>query len=457
MIWFLIQKVGFFIFLFLTIKFVLNKKHESLLILYFFGLVFSAFFYFAITIWDPAKIVTVGMLISMVSFSKSYSKPSRFLINGVIFFMVLIIISDIIALLLPGELAVLINPFQRLIIQNYAYFSALMLLFYGSILKKDFVKRIIPKYYLAIELAILIGLIHFFCLKVGIEFMPLMRTKGFTDSSAIVAEFGGEIISRIYGFSGEPKNYGFLVSPYVVMMTFSYLQGVIRKNRKYHLAFLILGFFVVFQTYSSSVLLTVILSILFIVGFYRIKINPKLIGLFIIVFGVWLSLSLMNIGTERNESKISFLSAINNRTFGRASNELQNDRQETVIWNTFSKDKLIHHIFGYGIAQYTFHVPNQSNQNTIIPVQSGLVLTLVDLGFLGLFFYLGYGIVMTKLLILSKRSKDVFSASLFILAIVSYIGSFMYGNITTSFIYFMLAIYNFQFDKNKKANKTYNL
>ena len=38
--WFLLQRAGFFVFLFLTIYFVVKKKYEHLLALYFFGMTF---------------------------------------------------------------------------------------------------------------------------------------------------------------------------------------------------------------------------------------------------------------------------------------------------------------------------------------------------------------------------------------------------------------------------------
>ncbi|WP_262148714.1 hypothetical protein [Chryseobacterium foetidum] len=460
MIWFLLQQIGFFIFLLLTIKFVIQKRHESLLILYFFGLVFGTCFYFAITIWSPSKVVSIGMLVSMLRFDAK--KDDKILIIKIIaiLLLILIIVSSLIALILPGPLPASVNPIQRLLIQDFGYLTAILLLFYGSGLKRGFATRIFPKYCIAVEIAIITGLIHYIFNKIGVEFAPILRTDGINENKEVVANFGGDIVQRIYGFAGEPKNFGFLVAPYLVMSFFSYFRGIIRVNSAYHLIFLALGFFVVQQTYSSSALITVILSIAGLLVFYKLNIRPKLVGIVIIIIGSLLSYSFLKESVDVDVNNNSFWSALENRTFGRAQDELENDRQEVIIWETFTEDKTIYQLFGYGIGQYSFHVPGQIEKNTIIPVQSGLVVTLVDLGFVGALFYVLYGCLIIFYLVKSKNLKKSFSSYWFILVFVTYIGGTTYGNLITSFMLFMLAVNNFYTEQQmhykvgKLSNKT---
>jgi hypothetical protein len=452
MIWFLFQKVGFFVFCFLTIKFVLQKKHENLVVLFFWGMVFANCFQYVFTIWSPTKVVSIGMLISLFLDQKNKikTKPPSILRVLTFVFFIIIFVSDLVAILLPKiNSFVKINPTVRLFLQNFAYLVPLILLKYGSILKKEFYDKILPKFCLAIEVAIVIALVHFVFNKIGVEFAPILRIDGFyNDVNEVVVSYGGNRVNRLYGFSGEPKNLGFTIIPYLVMMFFLYFKGAIRKSIKYHLFFLILGFFVVFNTYSSSVLIALILSVVLIFVFFRVKVSTNVFSLIIIFFGAVLLYLLINsVYSVQKHNQESSLTAFYERTFGRAQNELNNNRQETIVYRAFSEAKPTYQLFGYGIGQYTFHVPGQTNNNKLIPMQSGLVLTLVDFGILGVFFYLFYGFIIIKFLLLSNRLNLVTSSAFFILTIVSYIGSLIYGSIITSFMFFMIAMYKYNLDR----------
>lgn len=98
-------------------------------------------------------------------------------------------------------------------------------------------------------------------------------------------------------------------------------------------------------------------------------------------------------------------------------------------------------MFGWGVSQYTFHVPGQTIGGNLIPVQSGLVLTLADFGFVGVLLILTLGYFLLKLLRLSLQNKNIYAQAFSVAALSSFIGSLMFGSIVTCFIYMMLAIY----------------
>ena len=147
------------------------------------------------------------------------------------------------------------------------------------------------------------------------------------------------------------------------------------------------------------------------------------------------------------------LEALYERSFGRAQDEMSGDRQERIILDYFIDDRDISvHFCGYGTAQYTFHIPGQTIGNALIPVQSGLVLTLVDFGLLGIVLYAWLFIMILRLLRKSYYSSSIYAIGFSVAALSSFIGSLMFGSIVSCFVYFMLALYAY-YDRQEKENQ----
>lgn len=445
MIWFLLQRVGFFIFLFLTIYLVYKKKHESLLVLYFFGMTFATCYQYVFTILFPVKIIALGMIFCLLSESTKRNSMVIRLISPVsALFVVTILLSDIIGISFPGAYAPQINRYVRMFNANYTYLTTLGLLFFGLILERGFVKRLFPAYCLAVEIAIAFGLIHFVCLKLGIEFMPILRQDGTVNMEA-VAQMGGHAVQRIYGVSGEPKNLGFLICPYLLALIIMLGRGMYRINKTYHQIALAAGLFVLINTFSSSALINFMLAlplIMMLLPFLRISYKAGIIILIICIGGcLWSLMNETNLYQPKS-GESSYITQMYDRTFGRAQNEMENDRQESIILEHFaSESKIINTLFGWGVSQYTFHVPGQTVGRGFIPVQSGLVLTLVDFGIIGIILMISICYIILKILRLSLQSNNVYALTFSITALSSFIGSLMFGSIVTCFIYLMLALY----------------
>lgn len=445
MIWFLLQKIGFFIFLFLTIYFVYKKKYESLLALYFFGMTFATCYQYAFTIWFPTKVIAMGMVLCLfLERNKRYTPAYKVIYPLASFLIIAILSSDIIGICSPGEYAPQINRYVRMFNSNYTYLTTIALLFFGIILKTGFVKRLFPTYCLAVEIAIAFGLIHFICLKLGIGFMPILRQDGSVNMEAL-AMMGGQAVNRIYGFSGEPKNLGFLVCPYLLVSIIMLGQGVYRINKRYHLIALFAGIFILVNTFSSAALINFFLAIpliMILLPFPKITYRTAAIIGTLCIAAFW--------GYLRNETNLNKLPSNENgyveqmyeRTFGRAQNEMENDRQESVILKHFTSDSnVIYNLFGWGIAQYTFHVPGQTIGKSLIPVQSGLILTLADFGIVGIIMLLLICYAILKTLKMSLHNKNIYAQAFSVAALSSFIGSLMFGSFVGCFIYLMLGLY----------------
>lgn len=450
MIWLLLQQIGFFIFVILTLYYVIKGNYINLLALYFAGFVFSACNYFFITIWTPDKIVSLGMAYCIIFHRNSYRNqiPSQ-LKNILIFLVILLCISSIIGFVSIPRYTYLINPKLRIILANFSYITTSIALIIGILLPIRFRDDFFKKYCRVMELAILTGLLHFICLTLGVEFMPINRA-GLVENtigSDVIAEFGGSIITRIYGFAGEPKGLAFCVLPYLVISITMFLQNNFIKSKIYHLIFLCLGLFVLFQTYSSSALINIIILLPLIIILGGVKPSPTFMAVLFIGF-----ILLLVYSTSSENGLSGFFESLNQRTFERGQNELANDRQESVIMKYYDEEGFFVKTFGWGLGQYTFNVPGQVFGNSIlIPVQSGLVLTIADFGVLGLALYLYLTFVVIGLVAKVKRFNSPITLSFAMASLSKLIESTMHGNITTSFVYLAIAYYMFIYE-NKFTN-----
>lgn len=449
MIWFLLQKVGFYIFLFLTIYFVANKKFFNLLVLYFWGMAFATCYQFVYTIWFPTKVVALGMVASMIFLA---DKKRKSIVTGiikpfVIIFLLTLTVGDILGFLSTPEYAHHINRISRIINTNYTYLTTLAVLFYGTMLPKGFVKQLYPQYCLAVEVAIVFGIIHFLCMKAGIEFMPILRQDGSFNEEAAFASATGERILRIYGVSGEPKSLAFLVLPYLIASLIMFSQGIYRRNsQKYHLVMLFAGIMVLIYTFSSAALITFAVGVPVIMWFLPLKhLVSKLIPagvIAILAFGLWSAWDDIDTDPTFQTEKQGFIGLLYDRSFGRAQEEMEGDRQERVILDHFIGDpNPLSRVIGYGTAQYTFHIPGQTIGNALIPVQSGFVLSLCDFGLLGIALYIILTSIVVKTVIRSYHTRRSYGMAFGGAALASLIGSFMFGSVVTCLIYLLPALY----------------
>lgn len=447
MIWFLLQKVGFWVFVGLTLFFVYKRRTIDLMKLYFWGMTFASCYQFAITIWFPTKVIVLGMMMCMIMYGneRRTSDVLNIITPLASVFIIFLILGDAMAYVFPGQYAQHINKFSRLFNTNYTYVTSFALLFYGCMMPTGFVKKVYPSYCLAMEVAIVFGLLHYLCARAGLDFMPILRQDGSVNLEALT-EVGGKTVTRIYGVGGEPKNLGFLVCPYSLVLLVMYGQNKFRfNNPSYHLAVIVAGVFVLINTYSSAAIMNFVIATTLIILFLPTgnlirKLAPPAL-LLTVIWGIY------SLATPKDVSKqddSDFLTALYDRSFGRAKNEMEGDRQERVILDHyFEAPDILSKFVGYGPAQYTFHIPGQTIGNALIPVQSGLVLTLVDFGFVGIGILLWIFLILFQTLRDSFKSHTLYGIAFSIAALSSFIGSLMFGSLVSCFVYLMLALYGY--------------
>ena len=455
MIWILLREACFYVFLILSIYFVAKKKYVDLLALHFWSFTFAFCFKYFITIWSPDKIVNLSIIFCILFHKPWYRNKNLMILSRIVVILIFVIgFSDAYAILTPKTYFYpQISSIQRIVMQNFAYFMIILLLLFGPYLERGFINKLYPKYCLAVECAIVVGIIHYIFLLFGFEFLPIYRAQSEnSEGSIVIAEFGGNIVKRLYGFSGEPKGLAFFIVPYLIMSIVNISRNYINRSLNYHLTFLILGLFVFFNTYSSSAFITFILTIPFVLYYIKLRLpkqTKRIIPLLLILF---LGIIINNVWTN-DDSISSFASAINERTFERGETELENDRQESVIFEHFINDDLRVLLFGWGVGQYTFNVPGQvASGNILVPVQSGLILTLADFGLVGLFIYVLIFSIILKLLNKTRCCDNPLPFAFAMAAMTKFVESTMHGSLVTSFVFLMIAMYGYE-DWKLKKNK----
>lgn len=437
MIWSILTTSGFLVFLFLTIYFVIKRDYTNLLVLFFSSIVFSTCNFFYITIWTPDKIVCLGMIICILFMKKEKIGNTHPAIHTIIKASAFILLTgNIVGMITEPSFHYFLSPAKRQILSNLSYIINIALIGFGTLLTENFNEKFFPRYCRIMEIAIITGLIHFAFNIAGIEFMPIHRSGLFenTSSEEVIAEFGGSLVSRIYGFAGEPKGLAFCILPYLAISITMFLRDQFIKSKMYHITFLLLGVFVLFQTYSSSGLINFILLLPLIVILGGVKLRSSIA---VPLFFCLLLLVLYALG-----SGDGFIDSLNERTFERGQTELANDRQESVIMEYYQNGGIMVNLFGWGIGQYTFNVPGQVyNGSILIPVQSGLVLTLCDFGILGIIVL---WLLFTKIIAvirLTARENNVLGLAFSMAALSKFIELTMHGNLLTPAAYLMVAYF----------------
>lgn len=418
----------------------------DLLVLHFWALAFASCFKFAITIWSPDKIVDLGIVFCIITQrNKRNSQAFKYIKVLLLLFIALLVIGNINALLSVPKYKLGLNPNVRLVIQDFSYVVALVMLLFGRILPAGFVKEFYKKYCIAIEIgAIIPGLIHYVCNRIGIPFMPILRTGGEHDlANTVLAQFGDSIVTRVYGFAGEPKNLAFLLVPYLAISLVCFFRGGSGRQNLKSLLFIVLGLFVLLQTYSSSALITFILLSPFILCFCSDRRSSYAIGTFLVVFFIIIGVLFYDAATGQYRVA-KFVENVNERTFERGITEMEEGRQEAIIMDVFRESGLKVVLLGWGLAQYSFNVPNMiSDDNQLIPVQSGVILTLSDFGVLGILVLVYVAIQVLLLLKKARVLENPLPLAMAMATLSKYIESLSHGSLTTCLLFLMIATFSY--------------
>ena len=448
MFWILFRYTVFAIFVLLAFWYTARHKHLELLCLYLWAVGFANCFVFLGTIWNPAKVVSLFMIWCLLAHEKKRPPEKKGLYQSFFsLYVVVVLMANIVAILSEKNLMLMegSSPMGRLLLQDFSYLTMGVLLFYGNLLEGNYAPRVYRSYCAAVELSIVIGLVHLVFNALGLTFMPIMRISQsalFDAADSVKAHFGEQTMLRVYAFAGEPKGLGFYLVPYLIMSVVALVNGKARISMARHITFLVLGCFVLLNTFSSSAIIAFLLSLPFVL----VYVDRKLARKALIVLGVVLLAAspvlLKRAMRPLGDDGIGFAQALYDRTFKRGVDELSSGRQEVNIMETYMEGNFSQLVFGWGMGQYSFHVEKSFTENgDLRTVQSGIVHAIADFGIMGLVLYLilAYAVIVALL----KSAKGVRSApKLFSAAtLTSFVGSLMYGSLFTCFIFFMIYHY----------------
>lgn len=441
MIWYIIRYSIFSIFVLLTLYFVGKKKYEPLLWLYFFTFPFQNCAAFFITSWNPYKVVAIGMALVILFQPIKRQQPTE-LKRLSFYFFFLLLIGNVVALLMPSYIAGM-RGLMRLLIQDVTYILGFIPILYMKWLPSDFGKKALKFYTAAIVTLIIIGFVHYAFLRLGIPFAPIIRDVG-TSNDVAATYFGDSIVFRIYGFCGEPKNMAFALVPFILLILSKIFIG--KEYNKNNFFMLVCSLFILIHTFSSAAYIE--FTIGFIVVFYiSLKLMERRLKSLVVVslflFSILLVISDLIVSTAEKETQSyksqSFIESFYERSFGRAQSELEEGRLETRVFNDYiQKKNIFYYLFGYGPGQYSFHSRDLTFSDGYIPIQSGLVLNLVDFGILGYVYFIYLLYFVLKLYLKNRHKRDKESLYFIIVGGAVLIGNMMYSMMGGSILIGML-------------------
>lgn len=330
----------------------------------------------------------------------------------------------------------------RLFVQDITYLLGFIPILYMKWLPLDFGKRVLKWYTAAICTLIGIGFIHYSFLRAGIPFAPIIRDVGTTNMVA-ATHFGGSVVYRIYGLCGEPKNMAFALVPFVLYILTKMLIDKDRSKRTWII--LLSSIFIFINTYSSAAYIEFIIGFIIVLFIALDSTNQKakylIVSIFLLCCTLMYTYTLISPidSVSQSQKQQTLFNNFYERSFGRAQNELEEGRTETIITQSFFQSQnIIYYLFGYGPGQYSFHSENLTFVRGYLPVQSGLVLNLVDFGLCGYIYFLALLHFVLRLYKRNKNYHDRTSMYFIIMGGAVLLGNMMYSMMGGSILIGML-------------------
>lgn len=408
--WFLIGKVVVALFGLAGAWSVLKRRPDWLLFLFVTGSGFMGFYFPAGTNWTAAKVVGVWLIIYVVFLDHRWMRRLKGL-NGdlwwALVFWVLIAsaLAYVVEAPIKDESYGLQGPALRPLVQLYAYLSSLAIVPLAlCVLTSEHMRRRFLDVYAAAGLVLCAGgVVQLASFQLGFDFMPIVRLDGSEQTAQFY--YGGEVVKRIYSFSGEPKG----LSAFLLPLFFVALVGAVERQRfgrwwsRWWFVCLVGG--ILLSTYSTSALLAMVIGGAFlgiVVGGFGRK---------LLLAGIFVSAAFLVVTASEDtlvgDSASDFVSTMRFRTVDRLGDTID-ERLETkglaYVWN----DRPDCLAAGLGLGMYTYHIAGLRHSFGIEPIDSGWVTNLLDLGFVGLLLIVAFlGSVLRTALKLMAYIKGV--------------------------------------------------
>ena len=420
-----IAKYGLFFFFFLGMYFYMSRKLYSLFALLIISFGMNAFTALAGTLWFPYKVVMFATTLYALN-----TGTIPFVKDTLQGYYVTLFISVLTAWIFTPNIAgvtFLQGPTMRPIVQLYTYVTmALLVPFIVNIINtKERLEWSYKVYMRLSEIIIFIGLLHFVFIILGMEFLPILRPGG---KESEFAAFGFEetSINRIYGISGEPKSLATFILPYIFISLYNYIERNYNVSKTYHIFTLITSFIIMIYTFSSAILISAGIGIIVIPMLFKHSIGSRIlnyaimVGIVFFVFTQSGSSFIQNNSKSKNNESISFMDVLYERSLGRVEKE-KNERYETVALNDIIYTEPEFLITGFGLGMYNYHLPMPKHSRGIEPIDSGWIVILLDMGFIGLIYFLSLFQRLIKLKNTNKYYNDIIFNSYLIGAFIGFL------------------------------------
>ncbi|WP_164102737.1 O-antigen ligase family protein [Candidatus Laterigemmans baculatus] len=275
------------------------------------------------------------------------------------------------------------SPALRPLVQTYSYLSYVSLypLAILAFSRPINAWRFLKSYAWLARLQVIVALYQLS----GAPFIGINRL-GYSNSFAAF-ESGGEMIRRLYAFAGEPKALAVFLLP-AIFISLSSLAAPGQRSRRlwFEVADLGLLVFVFLFTFSTAGILALLAGGAYLLPSFSRSNSAstlRLVAVFaLIMFGVVGGSALWS--ESRDGS--SLLDALVGRSAVRLQDEAP-DRLEARVLEYLFFEQPVGLFVGLGPGMYCFHLPGMTFAKGIVPINSGWVTVLADLGVVGLLYF----------------------------------------------------------------------
>lgn len=434
MIYHQISQIIIILFIIFSLYFSLSKKYLALLLLFVLGVGLSGFSVYMGTLWFPYKIVSVFILL-IVLIKKNSFKSSRYFrillsVFGLSLFIALIVE--------PGyeqsNLPLLQRSHFRPFVQLFTYISIASIIPFVilNFKKETDLRFFLKRYNLIVEIVMIFAILQFILLSFGIDFMPILRPN-LKDSVTAAFEYGGNVVTRLYGISGEPKTLSAFLFPYFFISLYNFYNRNYNKTYAYHIVMLFLSLFIIINAFSSAVLISLALGLILTTFiWFRSKIK-FLVPLILLISSVqFLNPASFSLISGRDDLSISLYDVITERTVTRLSVE-GNERIDYVAIRYVFDERPAALIAGLGMGMYPYYITS-GGWYGIDPINSNWVVLFLDFGLIGLFVFMFFIYKSFKL----RKIKSNRDNLLYNTALIGLFSSYVLGLGVSSYIYMVL-------------------
>ncbi len=422
------------LFLVLSLFYTITKRYHLLLILFVLGIGVGGFSIYWGTVWAPYKIVSIFILLVVLYNWRTSKKNKYFKI-----LIALFILSFSIALYTSTkfenpDMPLLQQSFLRPFVQLFTYVSIASLIPFSFMAIKSTkeLENFLKRYYLIVEFVMLFAVLQYITYKLGYDFMPILRPN-VVDSPTAAFDYGGQLVTRLYGVTGEPKALSAFIFPYFFILLYTFFQGKYNKNYFYHLISILISLFIVINAFSSAVLISLAVGLI-LSSIIWFKSN---LGFFIPLILLSIVIQVINPSTYSlvkgtNASSTSLSDYIYFRTIDRLD-QVGEKRIDYVAIKYLFEDKPEATFTGFGMGMYPYYL-NLGGEYGIEPIDSNWVVILLDFGIIGIFVFLYFLYKVFRLLKYKAFNRSV-NYNTYLIALLS---AYVLGMGVGSYLYIIL-------------------